>query len=471
MGLIRRGVRVQPAANCICLPNDEPVPAGGRATTRSGQGFAKDSAATVVIAALVLVVGLLTGVIVARTLGPEGRGALTAVLTAPQLLGWLFAMGCGKAVTFDLSRDAALGARLLATWLVIFVPVGAFAVTIGAQSHETLDLARLYMPTIVLVLLSDLVLGILLGDQDFLYFNVLSFAQPAGVAAVYVLLWQSGHFTVASAVATQAVMSVVVLVAAMSHVVRRHGLAWPDFDLGRRTFWYALRTHGEIISGTVTQRLDLLIIPAFLTASSVGFYAIATSISWIIVNVCGPLALIVMPAAAHRGESGRNVVIKSLHATLIIGILLGSGLFLFADLGVRLVYGEEFSESVLPLLILLPGTVLYAAAFILLNGLYAENRPFTATIAQMLGMVVTVAGLLIFLRSGGILAAAIVSTVAYGLVFVVAGVLYWHATGLRWQSFLPEASEVRAMLDRLLVILRLAPNRVATSVSTRKPGE
>jgi O-antigen/teichoic acid export membrane protein len=443
-------------------------------------GFAKDGAVTVIFTVAKLALGLLTGIISARLLGPDGRGALAAVLTAPQLLGWVLALGCGKAVTFYLSRDATLGARLLSTWLVIFIPVSVIAVIIGesalpsllaAQSEETLDLARLFMPTIVLVLLSDLVLGIVLGDQDFLYFNMLSFVQFAGAAAAYVLLWQYGHFTVASAAVTQAIMGLVVLVAATSCVVRRHGLAWPDVDLGRRTFWYALRTHGEIISGTVTQRLDLLIIPAFLTASSVGFYAIATSISWIIVNVCGPLALIVMPAAAHRGESGRNVVIKSLQATLIIGILLGGGLFLFADLGIRLVYGEEFSESVLPLRILLPGTVLYAAAFILLNGLYAENRPFTATIAQMLGMAVTVAGLLIFLRSGGILAAAIVSTVAYGLVFVVAGVLYSHATGLRWRSFLPEASEVRAMLDRLPVIRRLAPNRVARSVSIRKPGE
>ena len=81
-----------------------------------------------------------------------------------------------------------------------------------------------------------------------------------------------------------------------------------------------------------------------------------------------------------------------------------------------------------------------------------------------------VAGLLIFLRSGGILAAAIVSTVAYTLVFIVAGIFYWHATGLKWQTFLPEVADVRAMLDRLLVVLRLDPNR-APSVSTRKPGE
>jgi hypothetical protein len=43
--------------------------------------------------------GLLTGIITARFLGPDGRGALTA----PHMLGWLLALGCDKAVTFYLS--------------------------------------------------------------------------------------------------------------------------------------------------------------------------------------------------------------------------------------------------------------------------------------------------------------------------------------------------------------------------------
>lgn len=444
------------------------------------RNFAKDGATAVVITAMTLAVNMLSGIMVARALGPDGRGALTAVITAPPVLGWLLAMGCGKAVTFFLTRNPTLGAQLFTTWLVFIIPIGAVAVTIGeialpsllsAQSEETLSLARLFMPTIVLVLLSDLVLGIVLGDQDFLYFNVLSFVQPAGATAAYLLLWLSGHFTVASAVVTHAIVAIVMLASATIHVVRRHGLAWPDFDIWRRTFWYALRGHGEIISGTISQQLDLLIIPAFLTASSVGFYAIATNVSGIIVSVSGALSTILMPAAAHRPESGRSLVIKSLHATFVIGAVLGGGLFLFADTAVRIVYGPEFVESVLPLRILLPGAVVYAAASVFINGLYAENRPFTATLAQALGMAVTVAGLLAFLRSGGILAAAIVSTVAYFLVFVAAGVLYRHVTGLKWQAFVPQTSDVRAILHRLLVILHLAPRSVSEGASTQKADE
>ena len=445
------------------------------------RGFIKHGATTIVINVMTLALGLLTGIIAARTLGPDGRGALTAVLTAPQVLGWLFTMGCAKAVTFHLSRDATLGARLLSTWLVLFIPVGAIAVTTGeillpslfsAQSVETLQLARtLHADDRRCFALGFDLLGIVLGDQDFLYFNTLNFIQPAGAAIVYVLLWLSGYFTVSNALVTQVVLGLVVLMAATGHVVHRHGIAWPDLDLGRRTFWYALRAHGEIISGTLTRRLDLLIIPAFLTASSVGLYAVATSVSGIIASIAGSIATILLPAATRLGESGRRLVIKSLHATLLMGMVLGGGLFLFANSAIRTVYGAEFSESVLPLRILLPGAVLSAGASILLNGLYAENRPFTATIASALGTAVTVAGLLTFLGTGGILAAAIVWTAAFALVFAVAGILYWRATGLEWQAFAPQASDVQAMLQRLLAILHLGPRDVSADVSAQKAGE
>ncbi len=419
---------------------------GGGAGARAPRSFVRDGAATVVVTALTMALGLLTGIIVARTLGPDGRGALTAVLTAPQVLGWLFGMGCGKAVTFALSRDPAAGGRLLASWVVILVPVAIVAVAAGeallpsllsAQPAETLALARLYLPMIALALLSELMLGLLLGDQDFPVYNALAFAQPAATALVYLLLWAGGRFTVESAVLTQAATSMLVLAAATLRVVTRHGLARPDAALGRRTAWYALRTHGEVVGGVVTQRLDMLIIPAFLSAAGVGLYALATNLSWLVVSLSGALATVVMPAATHRGESGRTLVLNSLHATFAIGGVLGGGLFLFADPAIRLVYGPDFAGSALPLRVLLPGAVLYAAASILLNGLYAEERPFTATVAQSLGMAATVVGLLVFLRDGGLLAAAIVSTVAYTLVFVTAALLYRRTTGLPWRAFAP----------------------------------
>ncbi len=431
----------------------------GRKAAAKGGSFARHGVTTVLVTAATMALGLLTGILVARTIGPEGRGALTAVLTTIQMLGWLFGMGCGKAVTYALSRDHSAGGRLLSTWTLILLPLAALAIGTGylllplllaAQPVETLELAQLYLPMIAMALLAELMLGLILGDQDFRSFNALNFIQPAGVATLYAVLWAAGHFTVEAAVIVQAAMSTLVLVVATVLLVRRHGIGRPDPALGRQTLWYALRTHGDVVGGVITQRLDLLIIPAFLPAAQVGLYALATSLSWLIVGLSSALATVVMPAATRRGRSGRALVLNSLQVTFAIGGLLGGGLFVFADIAIGLVYGPSFADSALPLRLLLPGAVLYAAASILLNGLYAENRPFTATMANLLGMLVTLGGLLLFLRSGGILAAAIVSTVAYTLVFATAATLYRRATGLPWRVFLPDPAMLAALPRRLL---------------------
>src|SRR5206468_947491 len=131
--------------------------------------------------------------------------------------------------------------------------------------------------------------------------------------------------------------------------------------------------------------------------------------------------------------------VKALHATLGVGVLVSLVLGVAAEIVLRVVYGDEFAGASTALRILLPGSVLYAAAFVLQAGLSSLNRPFTAAAAQVLGLVVTVVGLLLFLREGGITAAAIVSTVAYSVVFVTALVLYRRSAGIAWRDFLTPA--------------------------------
>ena len=118
-----------------------------------------------------------------------------------------------------------------------------------------------------------------------------------------------------------------------------------------------------------------------------------------------------------------------------MALVVAGALAALANLGVRLVYGHAFTGSVAPLRILLVGAVLYAGAATVCAGLYALNRPFTAAIAQLSAAVVTIVGLLLFLQHGGIRAAAIVSAVAYAIVFVLALGLYRRASGLRWRDF------------------------------------
>jgi peptidoglycan biosynthesis protein MviN/MurJ (putative lipid II flippase) len=89
--------------------------------------------------------------------------------------------------------------------------------------------------------------------------------------------------------------------------------------------------------------------------------------------------------------------------------------------------------------------VLFAGSAILGAGVYAAGRPFTATFAQLVGMVVTIVGLVAFLGTGGITAAALVSTASYSTVFVAMLIAYQRVTDTPWRAFLPSPRHVREL--------------------------
>jgi O-antigen/teichoic acid export membrane protein len=399
-----------------------------------------------VLAGLTLGANLAAGIANARALAPSGRGEAVAIAMAAQNIGLIFAMGCSQAVAYRYARDPRAGGRLATVWALLLLPLALLAIGVGqlllptlfgAQSAEAIDLGRVYLFVIVLVLWSELTNGLLLGSGDYFVANVLRFAQPALAAGSQVLLWQLGELTVETSLATAAASTLAVQAVAMTRALRQAGGFGPlDVRLGLETLWYGFRGHGALLGNALNQRLDLLVLPAFVAAAGVGLYSIAANVSLIVSTLANSLAGIVLPAATRRGTAGPRTVIASLQAALAVALLLAAGIFLLARPALGLVYGGEFEAAAPALRVLLPGTVMLAGASILAAGLYAANRPGTATAGQLAGLVVTLVGLLLVLPDGGILGAAWVSTGSYALVFVTLLVAYKRAVGLSWRRFI-----------------------------------
>jgi O-antigen/teichoic acid export membrane protein len=304
------------------------------------------------------------------------------------------------------------------------------------------------MLTVVLMMAAEPFVGVVWGDQDFGFANVLRVTPPLILAVAYSALWIADSLTVASAVLVSAVVAGVMLVLPAGRVLRRHAFGRPDLALGRRTLWYGVRAHGDTVAALTNTRLDLLIMPAFLGSASVGLYSVAANVAGIILTMCGSLAAIVMPAAVRRGPDGPPLVVASLQVTLMVGGGLAAAIALVAGPAVDLVYGTEFAGSVTPLRLLLPGVVLMAAAIVIGAGLYAMNRPFTAFAAQLVGMAITVPGLVVFLPRGGPTVAALVSTISYSTVFALTLLAYLRVSGLRWRDLVAPAPWMRSVFSR-----------------------
>jgi O-antigen/teichoic acid export membrane protein len=200
--------------------------------------------------------------------------------------------------------------------------------------------------------------------------------------------------------------------------------------------------------------------PAFLSATSVGLYTVGTNISWIIVVVAGSIAPIILPAATARREDGPQTIIKALHATFIVGTALAIAIAITAKTAIGLVYGHDFEAGTTALILLLPGCILYACSQIFWSGLNAANRPLTSAMTQVPGILITVVGLSLLLQKYGINAAAIVSSIAYTVVFLFSFIAYKRSHHLPLGDFFRfDRALAKSTLIHMHSLLPLADKR------------
>jgi O-antigen/teichoic acid export membrane protein len=409
---------------------------------------------TYIFSALTLVANLVTGVVVARGLGPDGRGVTIALSTVAQLAGFVFAMGAAQSLSYFIARRPEQGPRLLTTWTLMLIPLAAIAIAItelllptifSTDGGQAIDIGRWFMFIIVIVVGLELNYGLLLGTHDYFAYNVLRLAPPVLSALSLIALWALDELTIKSALIAPNIAYLLVLVAGLGRSVTRIGVGPLDLRLGFESLWFGIRGQGSTVASNVTARLDVAMLPAYVTAANVGLYSVATNVSLIVYQLSNTFAGLVLPAAAGDPDRGPVKVVGSLWASLLVAAALAAVLALLAEPLLGLVYGADFRDASEALLLLLPGAVLFAGSSILGAGVYAAGRPFTATLAQVAGMVVTVAGLFAFLSSGGITAAALVSTGSYATVFVAMLVVYKRVAGVPWRGFLPTPARLREL--------------------------
>jgi O-antigen/teichoic acid export membrane protein len=420
---------------------------GGRRFAGAPGSLARVFARGAGLNAVTLGVTMVSGVLAARALSPIGRGELAAVLIGPNLAPYAFSLGCQRAASYRVARNPSDAAVVLATWALILVPASILAVgalealvpaLLHAQSPSTQSYGRLWAATAVIALYGRLTNGVLLGDHDFSTYFLSGFAQPLLVTGFYAALWSAGELTVGRALLANLIAGLVSIGIAAVRLLVRHGLARPRRDLARTMLGYGARAQGSEAGASVNSRLDALVLPSMLPAAEVGYYSVAASVSWVVNSLSGIVAPIVLPAAARRGKGGTRTVLASLHLSLFGGLIVGALIAVTAPFLVPAIYGSGFSHALLPLEILIAGTVLYSAAGVLISGLDAINRPWLGAVPQIFGALVTVVALLVALPLGaGIVGAAIVSSCAYALVFACALALHRRHAGLGWPDYRP----------------------------------
>ncbi len=380
---------------------------------------------------LLLAVSIANSAIIARALGPGGKGILTLALLTPNLLTLLLGLGIGGANVYhtgtrripvpSLVRNS-MGVALLAS----LVGAGATGLLLTTDWLTRLlpgvpvDVALLALLLFPLGLLSSYLNGVLLGQQHIFKLNTIMALQGVATLALTLLLVMGLHLGLVGGVLAYVGAAVLALALTVS-AIRPEGAqfvpAWQSSVL-RPSLAYGLKGYIGNILQFFNYRLDVFLVNFFLGSAGVGIYSVSVALAELLWQLPNAVSFVIFPKSSATKPSQMNLFTpRVFRLTLALTALGGLGLALLGRFMILLIFGERFSAAYPPMLALLPGVILLGGGKVLTNEIAGRGYPHYNSIGSGLGLIFTLALDLLLIPRYGVMGAAVASSLAYGVVF------------------------------------------------------
>lgn len=426
------------------------------------------------------VVSIGSGVIIARTLGPVGKGQVFLVVQMAGLGSMIFSLGLGNSYLFHLRKGLITGKEAMghATFLLSVVALACLLVYLwglpllgfltGKELPDVLLAGMLLM--IVLNISTQYSGGILMHDPKGIQW-ISTFGVIGGVGYILVLLTLVWYFRLGSLGAVSAALAPL--------VIRQLLTGW--FLFGRMqlpfTFgglhWtkplvaYGLASFTGNLMLTTACRVDTFLINALIGPAPLGVYSVAVNMAELTLMVPAAVGVALFPHLTSQKDADR-VATSSLVArlSLCLGLISAIGVGIFGYPVIALIFGQRFIGAYQPLLALLPGLVAMTTAYGYANYFASLGRPLVNAAVFGVGVVVNVGLNLLVISRFGIVGAAAVTSCSYLVSMALFIILISRMAVVPWQSLvLPRRSDLMLIIDKIRpLLLRLRPDRATSHV-------
>jgi O-antigen/teichoic acid export membrane protein len=389
-----------------------------------GTEFLRSVAATTATRGIQMGAGLVTTVIVARVLGPEGRGLFAVAIAVGALGIQATNLGLHASNTYAAAREplrvpALLGNSIVAT--VLLGGVAALGVAVFCTAWPTLapvngTLFALALATVPLGLFYLLLQGLLLGIHAIGPYNrieiatrILGLLLVAGV----VLL---GRITVVALFIPVVVATAVGGALAFRRLVA--GMAGP-LTTSRQLFYenlrYGSRAYLSALFSFLVLRSDLFLVKHLIGAASAGQYSIAATLGETLMVVPVVTGALLFPRLAAADPATRwPLARRAIGAVAVVMMLVTLIAFVVTVPVIRLLFGPEFLPAVPAFRWLLPGIFLISVNTIFMNFFAAQGMPWFTVISPGIASLTNITINLWAIPVFGIVGAAVASSAVYG---------------------------------------------------------
>ncbi|MBA3630107.1 MAG: oligosaccharide flippase family protein [Actinobacteria bacterium] len=375
-----------------------------------------------------------SGIILARSLGPAGRGDLAVALILPSVALQLACFGLPSAATYYVARNKGAAraiARQLApvaalqALLALGLLVGLTEVFLGGKAESTQTIGMLTLAGVPPLAVHLYGLHLLQGLGDLRWFNAFRITIPAtfviglaigllsGLTVVScTLIWLASVVTVSGALVVSLVFRV--------RVAERRAHANLEGRVPTRRQMVRFGATGFLaqVSPVETFRIDTLVVAGLFSSEVVGYYAVALSISNVPRFLADGIVAVAYPQiSAQDANAARASTRRYMLAAIVACGGATAALALAAPYIIPLLFGRAFSPAVALGVALVIGAGLISIRRTGSDCLRAQGRAGLATRIEVVALVVLAAGFLVFAPSGQGLgvAYALIASAAVGL--------------------------------------------------------
>jgi O-antigen/teichoic acid export membrane protein len=376
----------------------------------------------------------LGGVVIARTVGPTVRGEYAAVTAWFGLLLMVGGVGQPAALCYHVARDPEHARGYVATSRAMMLVTGAIALTAGlivapflAHGHPGLaDAYRIAFGGSVLAFIGASYTSSLQATRTARW-NLVRVSQPV-LALTGILLLRRFHLLTLDTALGVLIATMAIQLGYAYYWCRRSELApgHARLDLVRPLVRYGLAQIAALTPSAINAYLDQLVLSQLVPPADLGCYAIAVSITLVPVPLVSAIGNVAFPRLAAKRAipaSGRGLPLTALLVTAVTASAILLPIAAIAFWLIPEVFGPAYRGAVPLLWILTPGGIFLACSGVVGDLLRGLGQPGRVATAQGLAAVFTVILLFALLPSTGVAAAAIASTVSYGVA--LAAMIRW----------------------------------------------
>jgi len=398
---------------------------------------------TFLVQLAVFLIGLGNNVIISRLLGPETLGIFAIIIVIVEIVFRIVNPGLDTSAIYFISSKRFEFKEYISTYLInsiVIIVLGIFIIFILNQVGSV----TLFSEVIIFNFISDFFTVIIfyfaafliyefgvkipLGLEKYNEYNKIQLLKPI---VLFILLIISALMFTVQLDSVIVLVGISFLVPALMYwrLALPIKLVWCR-EPAEKSFRFGIKIMLSNLLQYLNYRTDILLIGFFLSGTEVGWYYVSVLIAERLLFLTQATSTILFPSASSsEAQREKTPILSRLNFSVVFAgsLVIGASAYWL----VPLLFSAEYGNSVLPLVVILPGIISLSVSKILSADFISRGLPQYSFYVSLLNFFLNIAFNIILIPRMGIAGAALSSALSYSAALILQIYFYYKLTNTR----------------------------------------